>query len=109
MGITKTANFTNRQNALAKLMKALAHPARIGIIEHILKTDECSCNDLVDVLGLAQATISQHLRELKDAGLISGKIEGNSVYYCIHEETWTLYKEQFNSFFVKVELKDQCY
>lgn len=108
MGITKTANFTGRQNELAKMMKALAHPARIAIIEHILSANECICNDLVDILGLAQATISQHLRELKDAGLIRGKIEGNSVCYCIDQETWNHYKEQLIGFFVKLELKDQC-
>lgn len=108
MGVTKTANFTIRQNDLAKMMKALAHPARIGIIEHLLKSQACICNDLVEVLGLAQATISQHLRELKDAGLISGKIEGNSVCYCIREETWLHYRDQFNGFFVKGQLKDKC-
>jgi DNA-binding transcriptional ArsR family regulator len=108
MGVTKSANFTTAQNDLAKMMKALAHPARIGIIEHIIKANECICNDLVEVLGLAQATISQHLRELKDAGLIKGKIEGTSVCYCINEETWNAYRDKFNGFFVNVDMKDQC-
>lgn len=108
MGVTKTANFTDKQNDLAKMMKALGHPARIGIIEHIIKANECICNDLVEVLGLAQATISQHLRELKEAGLIKGKIEGTSVCYCINEITWNNYREILNSFFVVVNNKDQC-
>lgn len=83
MGLTKAEIFTDRQNRLAAMMKALAHPARIAIIQHLIKTQACVCGDLVDELGLAQATISQHLKELKTAGLIQGTIEGTSVCYCI--------------------------
>lgn len=87
MGITKSEFFSTEQNQLAEVFKALGHPARIAIIEYILKSNSCICNDLVDVLPLSQATISQHLKELKTAGIIKGSIEGKSVCYCIDETT----------------------
>lgn len=108
MGLTKSDNYTKDQNELAAMMKALSHPARIGIIEHLIKKDECICNDLIEVLGLAQATVSQHLRELKDAGIIKGKIEGTSVCYCIDEQTWNLYRNKLEIFFVDVKVKGLC-
>lgn len=83
MGTTKSEIFTIEQNKLATLFKVLGHPARIAIIQHIIKQNACICTDLVDVLGLAQATISQHLKELKSIGIIQGAIEGKSVCYCI--------------------------
>ncbi len=76
MGLTKTEIFTDEQNKLATMLKALAHPARIAILEQIIKANACICGELVDELGLAQATISQHLKELKNAGIIQGTIEG---------------------------------
>jgi predicted transcriptional regulator len=79
MGLTKTEIFTAEQNRLAIMLKAMAHPARIAILQHIINANACICGDLVDELGLAQATISQHLKELKNAGLIQGTIEGVSV------------------------------
>ena len=79
MGVTKSDLFTEAQNDLALAAKALAHPARVAIIEFLLKSDSCINGDLVKELGLAQATISQHLRELKDIGIIQGTIEGTSV------------------------------
>jgi predicted transcriptional regulator len=88
MGVTKTEIFTEEQNKLAQLLKAMAHPARIAILQQIIKANACICGDLVDELGLAQATISQHLKELKNAGLIQGTIEGVSVCYCINPENW---------------------
>src|SRR3546814_500551 len=84
MGLTKSEIFTAEQNRLAGLLKALAHPARIAILQHLIKINTCICGDLVEELGLAQATISQHLKELKNAGLIQGTIEGVSVCYCIN-------------------------
>ena len=108
MGATKTAFFTEKQNKLALMMKALAHPARIAIIQQLLKTKACICGDLVDELGLAQATISQHLKELKNAGLIQGTIEGTSVCYCIDGKAWKLYKKELEAFFVPYENKDAC-
>jgi ArsR family transcriptional regulator, arsenate/arsenite/antimonite-responsive transcriptional repressor len=84
MGLTKSAQFTESQNELATFAKALGHPARVAIIEFLLKTDKCICGDIVNELPLAQPTVSQHLRELKEAGLIRGNIEGTSICYCIN-------------------------
>lgn len=95
MGITKTEHFTDEQNELAILAKAIGHPARIAIIEYLLKMDTCICGDIVNVLPLAQPTISQHLKELKNAGLIKGNIEGNSICYCINEEGFNKIKSFF--------------
>ncbi|TAE89996.1 MAG: ArsR family transcriptional regulator [Bacteroidetes bacterium] len=86
MGATKTANFTDNQNAIATLAKALGHPARVAIIEYLMKVDTCICGDIVNELPLAQPTVSQHLKELKNAGLIKGSIEGTSICYCIDEK-----------------------
>lgn len=108
MGLTKSEIFTDRQNRLALMMKALAHPARIAIIQYLIKTQACVCGDLVEELGLAQATISQHLKELKTAGLIQGTIDGTSVCYCIDPKVWKQYKDAFDSFFVSYKNKDNC-
>ena len=83
MGITKTQIFTEEQNSLATLAKGLGHPARIAIIQHLLKLNSCICGELVDEIGLSQATVSQHLKELKNLGLIKGRIEGPRVCYCL--------------------------
>jgi len=99
MGLTKTEIFTQEQNELAVLAKALAHPARIAILQEILKAQTCICGDLVNEIGLAQPTISQHLRELKNAGIIQGNIEGTSVCYCINPEKWEEVRQLFDSFF----------
>ena len=108
MGATKTEIFNEKQNRLAIMMKALAHPARIAIIQQLLKTNACICGDLVDELGLAQATISQHLKELKNAGFIKGTIDGTSVCYCIDAKVWKQYKKEIESFFVPFESKNSC-
>ena len=101
MGVTKIENFTESQNALANLAKAIGHPARVAILEHLLSTNSCICGDLVDQLPLSQATVSQHLKALKESGLIKGNIEGTSVCYCINSHTWqkaqTLLNKMFNS------------
>lgn len=86
MGATKTTHFTEQQNELALLLKALGHPARIAIMEYLLKVDTCICGDIVNELPLAQPTVSQHLKELKNAGFIKGNIEGTSICYCINED-----------------------
>ena len=83
MGTTKKEQFTEKQNHLSMMSKAIAHPARIAILEHLSKIDSCVCGDIVDEIGLAQATISQHLKALKEAGLIKGNTEGAKVCYCI--------------------------
>jgi DNA-binding transcriptional ArsR family regulator len=87
MGASKHQYFSEEQNTTANLFKAMAHPARVAIIQHILATKSCICGDLVDVLPLSQATVSQHLKELKNADIIKGSIEGNSICYCLNEET----------------------
>ena len=83
MGASKTEHFTAEQNQLATLAKALGHPARVAILEYLLKVNKCICGDIVNELPLAQPTVSQHLKELKLAGLIKGNVEGNSICYCI--------------------------
>ena len=110
MGLTKTDLFTTDQNAIAAMAKSLAHPARIAIIEYLLKTNACINGDLVDELGLAQATISQHLRELKEIGIIQGTIEGAKMSYCINTERWNemagVFATLFNSY--SPDSKDCC-
>src|SRR4051812_44827677 len=108
MGLTKAEIFSDKQNKLAGMMKALAHPARIAIIQHLLKKKACVCGDIVEELGLAQATISQHLKELKNVGLIQGNIEGVSVCYCIDPKVWNQYRAMFENFFVSNTGKDCC-
>ncbi|MEX6626968.1 ArsR/SmtB family transcription factor [Tenacibaculum salmonis] len=88
MGLTKSEIFTTEQNDLSNIAKVLGHPARIAIIQYLFKIDSCVCGDLVNEIGLAQATISQHLKALKNAKLIKGSIEGTSVCYCIDQEYW---------------------
>ena len=88
MGLTKSEIFTAEQNRIATIAKVLGHPARIAILDYLIKLQSCVCGDLVKQIGLSQPTISQHLKELKKVGLIKGKIEGTSVCYCIHEENW---------------------
>jgi len=99
MGITKTQIFDDRQNELAQFFKILGHPARIAIIEYISTQESCICNDLVEEIGLAQATISQHLKELKSIGLLKGEIEGKSMCYCIDIERWNALQHHLNQFF----------
>jgi len=99
MGITKTDLFTEEQNRLAVLAKAIAHPARIAIIQHIIKSNTCINNELVNELGLAQATVSQHLKELKKVGILQGTVEGKAMCYCINPEEWNFIKNEINEFF----------
>ena len=98
MGVTKTEHFTDKQNEIATLAKALGHPARVAIIDYLLKMDACICGDIVNELPLAQPTVSQHLKELKNAGLIKGSVEGNAICYCIDENGF----EKFKSFFKNI-------
>lgn len=98
MGVAKTEIFTDQQNEIALFAKALGHPARVSILEHLFRIDSCVCGDLVNEIGLAQATISQHLKELKNLGLIQGSVEGTSVCYCINTENWTKMKSLLSIF-----------
>ena len=108
MGATKTELFTDRQNELANMAKAIGHPARIAILQHLVKINACICGDLVEELGLAQPTISQHLKELKNAGIIQGTIEGTSVCYCINPQVWQEYRQMFSVFFTEVAVNKKC-
>ncbi len=108
MGISKTEEFTVKQNKIAKYMKALGHPARVAILEVLIKKQACICGDIVDELPLSQSTVSQHLKELKEAGLIKGDVEGVKVCYCIDEKEWAIAKEYMNNFFVAYENKAKC-
>lgn len=99
MGVTKTDLFTKEQNEMALVAKVFAHPARVAIIEFLLRSNTCINGDLVQELGLAQATISQHLRELKQVGIIQGTIEGVSVSYCINPGKWNQIQQLFNGLF----------
>ena len=99
MGITKTDLFTDEQNAIAQMAKVLGHPARVAILQFLVKSNTCINGDLVQELGLAQATVSQHLRELKEVGFIQGTIEGVSVCYCINPEKLAEFSQLFGSFF----------
>ncbi|MFY0714224.1 winged helix-turn-helix transcriptional regulator [Seonamhaeicola sp. NFXS20] len=98
MGLAKTEIFTDQQNKIAVFAKAFGHPARVAILQQLFKTDICYCGNLVDEIGLAQPTISQHLKELKLLGLIKGNVEGTSVCYCIDAETWTEMKNIMQDF-----------
>jgi DNA-binding transcriptional ArsR family regulator len=98
MGITKSDIFTDHQNQIALFAKVLGHPARVAILQHLFKINACVCGDLVDEIGLAQPTISQHLKELKQLGLIKGTIEGTSVCYCIDTKNWSEMKRLMKLF-----------
>ncbi len=108
MGLTKTNLYTDQQNELALLAKVLGHPARIAILEQLTETNSCICGDLVTEIGLAQPTISQHLKALKQAGLIKGTVEGTKMCYCLDVDKWKEIKEQFFSFFKKISSANNC-
>ena len=107
MGASKTEHFTDKQNKMAIIAKALGHPARIAIIEYLMKVNECICGDIVNELPLAQPTISQHLKELKNAKLIKGTIEGNTICYCIDENTIEELQKYFTNISAKLTLKNK--
>ena len=108
MGLTRTDAFTKEQNAVAALAKAMAHPARIAILEHLVQTESCVCGELVDVLPLAQATVSQHLSELKKAGLIKGNIQGTSICYCLDKDQWERCFNTLDHLFARIKRITKC-
>ncbi len=108
MGATKADLFTKKQNDIAAMAKAIAHPARIAILQELIKTNACVCGDLVEELGLAQPTISQHLKELKNVELIQGTVEGTSVCYCINPKVWNQYKMIFSDLFAPIAKEGNC-
>lgn len=109
MGLAKTEIFTDSQNALAQIGRVFAHPARVAILQHLFKIQSCVCGDLVKEIGLAQPTVSQHLKELRNMGLIRGDVEGTSVCYCIDRANWQRIREQFQDFLnLKTQVDDSC-
>ena len=86
MGITKTTGFTNETNEMAEILKALGHPARLEIVKFLMNSSSCICGDIVEVLPLAQSTVSKHLSELKKVGIIKGTVTGNNICYCLDEK-----------------------
>ncbi len=107
MGITKSEHFTDHQNELANVLKALGHPARVAIVEYLIQHKQCICGDIVNELPLSQATISQHLRELKQVGVIQGNIEGNSICYCLNPQVFEQIT-QFMGIVIESVTKKKC-
>ncbi|SKC81922.1 ArsR/SmtB family transcription factor [Ohtaekwangia koreensis] len=108
MGITKSELFKKRQNKIAQFAKAFDHPARVAILEYILDNKTCICNDLVDVLPLSQSTITQHLKELKQIGIIKGEVEGPKINYCIDDAAWEEARDMFLNIFTRHVKKSDC-
>lgn len=108
MGLTKSENFTEQQNRRAAIFKALAHPARIAILEVLIRRQACICNDIVEELPLSQSTVSQHLKELKEVGIIKGDIEGTSICYCINEKVWSDIQVEMTHLFQSFVPKSGC-
>lgn len=108
MGATKSEEFTVKENRIAGYAKALAHPARVAILKLLAEKAACQCGDIVDELPLSQSTVSQHLKELKAAGLIKGEIEGVKVCYCINVEEWKLAQSTLNDLFNSYSNVGQC-
>ena len=108
MGASKTDHFTDAQNQIANIAKALGHPARIAIIDYLMSVDTCICGDIVNELPLAQATVSQHLKELKNAGIIKGNIEGNSICYCVDENTMEVLQKYIDQIAEKIIKRNNC-
>ncbi|MCB9185460.1 MAG: winged helix-turn-helix transcriptional regulator [Flavobacteriales bacterium] len=108
MGLTKTHQFTKEQNDLAELAKAMAHPARIAILQYLSKQNSCVCGSIVNEIGLAQATVSQHLKALKEAGLIQGTVEGATVCYCLNTDKIELAKQQLNALLNNCSSPNSC-
>lgn len=108
MGLAKTEIFTEKENRIAQYAKAFGHPARVAILQYLFKLNTCVCGDLVDEIGLAQPTISQHLKELKKIGLIKGNVEGTSVCYCIDEDEWKQMKSVMSDFLNQDTKTEEC-
>ncbi|MBK7883351.1 MAG: winged helix-turn-helix transcriptional regulator [Chitinophagaceae bacterium] len=103
MGATKSTEFSVKNNRVAKYAKALSHPARVAILKLLIQKQACICGDIVNELPLSQSTVSQHLKELKEAGLIKGDIEGAKVCYCIDEKEWNTAKNLLNEIFISYQ------
>ena len=109
MGTSKTEGFTAQQLELATIARALAHPARVAILQYLAQVNACIGGDIVEALPLAQPTISRHLKELKEVGLIKGEIEGVRVNYCIDRGRWKEVQALMGMFFsTPVNEQDCC-
>ena len=108
MGAAKNEEFTVKDNKIARYAKALSNPARVAILQLLIKKQACICGDIVDELPLSQSTVSQHLKELKDAGLIKGDIDGVKVCYCIDEKEWATAAAYMNDLFMAYTNKTKC-
>jgi len=107
MAIHKKAAFSDKEQSLAEFAKALAHPARIAILKVLAEKNECICGEIVDVLPLAQSTVSQHLKELKNAGLINGSIDGPRSCYCINWKAFEKFNTEFSLLFKNLKVKNE--
>ena len=108
MGASKTEDFTKKQNETAVMLKALAHPARIAILEYLMSVDSCICGDIVNELPLSQPTISQHLKEMKSAGIIKGSVEGTAICYCVDEKAILKLQSYFENITKNLKAKNGC-
>ncbi|MEI2739287.1 MAG: metalloregulator ArsR/SmtB family transcription factor [Chitinophagaceae bacterium] len=107
MAVHKKEEFTRKEQDLANFAKAMAHPARIAILKVLALRNECICGEIVGLLPLAQSTVSQHLKELKNAGLISGSIDGPRSCYCINWNAFEKFNSEFNSLFANLKVKNE--
>jgi DNA-binding transcriptional ArsR family regulator len=107
MAIHKKDEFTQKEQAMAALAKALSHPARIAILKVLAQKNECICGEIVHLLPLAQSTVSQHLKELKKAGLISGETDGPRSCYCINWKTFEKFMGEFSFLFSKLKRQNE--
>lgn len=108
MAASKTSLFGQKEVRLARIAKALAHPARIAILQLLLRNESCICGDIVEELPLSQSTVSQHLKALKAAGLIKGDIDGVKVCYCIDEKQWKYAAENLGQLIARLPVKNNC-
>lgn len=109
MGANKADEFSVKDNKVAKYAKALSHPARVAILKLLIQKKTCICGDIVDELPLSQSTVSQHLKELKEAGLIKGDIDGAKVCYCIDAKEWKLAQQYMQGIFALYDpLTNSC-
>lgn len=107
MAVHKRDEFTQKEQELAAFAKAMSHPARIAILKVLAQRNECICGDIVEVLPLAQSTVSQHLKELKNAGLINGTIDGPRSCYCINWKAFEKLNNEFNFLFSNLKIKNE--
>lgn len=106
MAIAKKEVFTRKEQDLAAFAKAIGHPARVAILKVLAQKNECVCGQIVEVLPLAQSTVSQHLKALKEADLITGTVEGTNSCYCINWKAFSTFRDEFNFLFDRLKVKN---